>query len=295
MTTKLRTPNFSFTNFNLEFDYDEFYANNGVRYIAYGLETCPTTGRKHHQGFVSFSSARTISATAKRMGCSVFNMKGTIEQNEDYCSKESDLVKIGTLPKQGKRTDLEGIQKLIEDGVSERQLATDNFNLWCQYGNRFERYRALLQEKRTWKTKISWFWGPSGCGKSRLAFENDDFVAISFINSFFLLPNGLCPKKAVLDDLVPGSGLDLDTWLKLTDRYQYMMNIKGGSVNCCLEELIITSNYSPEEYFEAVPPASRSACLRRIDRTMNFNTLKSNFDNEVVLGNIDQDLDVDFV
>lgn len=295
MTTKLRTPNFSFTQFNLDFDYEEFFANNGVRYIAYGLETCPTTGRQHHQGFVSFTSARTVKATAKRMGCSVFNMKGTIEQNEDYCSKEGDLVSYGTLPKQGKRTDLLAIQKSIEEGATERQLATDNFKLWCQYGNRFERYRAILQERRTWKTKISWLWGPTGCGKSRLAFKDDEFVAISFINSFFLLPNGQCPTKAVLDDLVPGTGLDLDTWLKLTDRYQYMMNIKGGSVNCCLKELIITSNYSPEEYFATVPENSRDACLRRIDRTINFNSLKNNFDNEVVLGNIGQDLDVGFL
>jgi len=293
MTTKLRTPNFSFTQFNIDFDYKEFFANNGVRYIAYGLETCPTTGRQHHQGFVSFSSARTVSATAKRMGCSVFFMKGSIEQNEDYCSKESDLVCIGTLPKQGKRNDLEGIQKLIEDGVPERQLAQDNFKLWCQYGNRFERYRALLQERRNWTTKVSWLWGSSGCGKSRLAFKDDEFVAISFVNSFFLLPGNTCPEKAVLDDLVPGTGPDLDTWLKLTDRYQYMMNIKGGSVNCCLKELIITSNYSPQEYFALVPENSREACLRRIDRTIDFNSLKNNFDNEVVLGNIDQDLDVD--
>jgi len=42
------------------------------RYIIYGEEVCPDTGRQHLQGFIYVSHNTTISALSKRMKCSVF-------------------------------------------------------------------------------------------------------------------------------------------------------------------------------------------------------------------------------
>jgi len=74
-----------FTNFNLEFDYKNFYEKSSAEYIAYALETCPKTGREHHQGFVYFNGQRgSIKGVARDLGgCHVEMCKGNIDQNED--------------------------------------------------------------------------------------------------------------------------------------------------------------------------------------------------------------------
>jgi hypothetical protein len=56
MPSKVRC--FTFTNFNVGFDYETLNKNTQVGYIAYGEEVCPKTKRLHHQGWIYFHNQR---------------------------------------------------------------------------------------------------------------------------------------------------------------------------------------------------------------------------------------------
>lgn len=77
-----------------------------VRFIAYGPETCPKTQKKHWQTFLYLNNKVSTSAkNLKKFGgwvgetrCYVYAMNGSFQQNEAYCSKEGELVKLGDEP-----------------------------------------------------------------------------------------------------------------------------------------------------------------------------------------------------
>ena len=270
---KERSKSYCFTQFNLDFDYSKFYEDNGVSYLAYGNEVCPSTGRPHHQGFVVFKSHRELPAVAKKMSARVAIMNGDLDQNEDYCSKESELVTFGTKPqnKQGKRSDLNEIMNdILDNRLSETEVAIKYPVAWLQYGNRFNRLLQLTVQKRDYECNVIWCWGPSGTGKSRYAFDRG-YEEVKFTGTFWLLNlEGICPENVIFEDMVPGGDLPFSEWLKVTDRYSVMLNIKNGMVKCRFRNIIVTSNYSPEQYFQYVPEESRAACLRRINEIKEF-------------------------
>lgn len=183
MANKVRL--FCFTNFNLDFNYQNVIDSSSAEYIIIGKEICPKTGREHHQGFVYFSGARRwrwskdgvkFSPTvAKLLGnCNCRACDGNLDQNCDYCSKDENVTEFGVKPKQGYRTDLEAIKDALANGVTDvDQICMDNPVLYHQYGRTLNKIEdiALRRKYRTVMTKGIWYWGDTGVGKSHKAFE----------------------------------------------------------------------------------------------------------------------------
>ena len=107
---------------------------SGATYCCYQQEIAPETGRRHHQGYVYFANAvrlatvreRIHSATGVIPHCEI--AKGTAEQNKAYCSKPASGLpgtfrEHGTIPKQGKRSDLDSIAEAIMEGSSMAEIA----------------------------------------------------------------------------------------------------------------------------------------------------------------------------
>lgn len=95
------------------------------------LESCPTTGRVHIQGFCGWATNKRFnSLQASLPGVHWESMKGTLEQNKRYCSKSdtsiSDYKAWGTWPenKQGKRSDLDAAVATLRstDGSTRDKL-----------------------------------------------------------------------------------------------------------------------------------------------------------------------------
>jgi len=62
-----------------------------VRYIVMGREHCPTTGRLHFQGYISFNNAKSFKQTKSWFQLDRIRIeaaKGNDFQNQTYCSKE---------------------------------------------------------------------------------------------------------------------------------------------------------------------------------------------------------------
>lgn len=178
-----KTRCFTYTRYNLcsKEEYQTLiHTNTKVRFIAYGLETCPTTGRQHHQGWIVFktqitTSTRSLGNIGKMLGnAHVEPMFGTLKQNAAYCSKESELIKIGDEPKQGDRNDLKDVLKRIRDGeTTADEILLEDPGYYHMYGRTIERAEDVLMRKRfrTEMTQGIWLYGNTEAGKSHIAFE----------------------------------------------------------------------------------------------------------------------------
>lgn len=69
-----------------------------AKYGVIGKETCPTTGRKHLQYFVSFSNPKTLRAAIRCFlkGDHIEVAIATASINRTYCMKEGDATEFGT-------------------------------------------------------------------------------------------------------------------------------------------------------------------------------------------------------
>lgn len=238
-----KSRNWCFTQFNMNQDF-----TFPVNYMIVGKETCPTTGREHYQGFVHFASPRAIGGVKKLLpGANLRSADGTAEQNRAYCTKETTFLETGTLPKQGKRTDLDGLlQEVIENpSMTTRTIMETHLGTWARNYRAIELAKSLVEERRDWVTEVHYVWGPSGSGKTRIAMEAGA-VPVTLTNNFISNYNG---EDVVLFD-------DIDKWtffknrslfLTLLDRYECRVNVKGGDRNWKPRVIYLTSNYPPEE------------------------------------------------
>lgn len=84
-----------------------FEMSSSIRYLIYGREVAPGTGTKHLQGFISFSSLKSLSQVKKEIHqtCHWEIARGSVEDNYRYCSKDGDFVQLGYLvPRRDKFT-----------------------------------------------------------------------------------------------------------------------------------------------------------------------------------------------
>lgn len=172
-----------FTKYGDEIAFDEKL----MKYLCYGPETCPTSGRFHWQGYVYWKEGRNIGACATKYKCTFLACKGGVESNRRYCGLDTwvsrdgskkkepnpDFKEFGTVPKQGKRTDLIELRNEIQNGLKVEEICMDAPDLYHQYGRTLNKIEDLVMRKkfRTEMTTAEWLWGPTGVGKSHRAFE----------------------------------------------------------------------------------------------------------------------------
>lgn len=266
------------TNYDMTLDYAAVYSENDIKFLAYGEERCPSTGREHHQFFVLFQNPRSSIKNVATIfgGAHVEPCKGSITHNEKYCSKESQLITFGEKPKQGDRVDIAALMQMVRDGSSELEIAEAAPTLWCQYGKRLEAYRALKQPTRCWKPEIKVFWGPPGSGKTRAAVEwLGEYDDVTYTQGGFFI--GYHNHENVLLDDFDYKTMPRDMFLKVADRYQLTVNIKNGECNFNPRRIAITSNYDPSEWYNWGDP---TAITRRISEIIYLD----NSGTEVVSG-----------
>lgn len=67
--------------------------------LIFGRETCPTSGRKHFQRFISFKNRHMLSSIKKVAPNAHFVfVRGSVQENIDYFKKDNEFKKFGTCP-----------------------------------------------------------------------------------------------------------------------------------------------------------------------------------------------------
>lgn len=252
----MRTRLWCFTNFNLEFNYKSIFDNKKfhIRYIAYGEEVCPSTNRKHHQGWLYFDSDKeSIKQVSKMLGnANCRPCKGNIEQQENYCSKEGHYTEIGICPnKQGARTDLEEVKNNILNGLIKcDEIACEKPSLYHQYGRTLTKIEdiALRRKWRNWMTEGIWYYGETGCGKSEKAFENyNPLTHYKYTEEWW---DGYIGQETLIIDELRGDTIRFREILALADKHpHYVKRRCREPIPFLAKQIIITSALHPKDIF----------------------------------------------
>lgn len=179
---------FVITNWNQDTDYLKLLEGKQISFAAVGrAEHCPTTGKVHEHVFMRFHNPQSTSNKSKckigkmfgKIQCHVEEMRGNIQENEAYVSKDSngELSKYGEEPKQGFRGDLKETKDEIMKGklVCE-EIVLEDPHLYHLYGRTLEKIEAIQLRRRfrTEMTKGIYVYGVSGSGKSHYVFRDYD-------------------------------------------------------------------------------------------------------------------------
>jgi hypothetical protein len=183
----MKKPGFVLTDWNMNTKeyYTEMLDKENIRYIAWGEEVCPNTGRRHNQAFLYFHSGRSTSkSNLNKMGdwwgpkhCYIESIRGSFLSNETYCSKEKHYHEVGDKPNPGERSDIkENIQMILTGKMTPDDLLLCDPVSYNFYKNTYQRAHDIYMRKqfRTNHTSGLWIWGKSGRGKSHEAYENFD-------------------------------------------------------------------------------------------------------------------------
>lgn len=248
-----------------------------VRRIVVGRETAGT-GTRHLQGYIEFKRSVRMAKVKDVLGTRTAHLepaRGSSEQNEQYCTKEGDvLVNYGINgdTRQGERNDLSKVKELLDGGGTLRDVADLDFNTFLKYNRGLDLYAKIRREEpRDFRTQCVWLWGPTGSGKSRRALEESNALSggdVAWIADPTLqwMEPYAGHKGVVLDDFDGRAPIALV--LRLIDRYPMLVQLKGSFANWRPRIVWITSNFSPSELYGH--ERQYEALRRRIDEVIHL-------------------------
>lgn len=209
-------------------------------------------GTPHIQGYIHFKNERSFNAVRKLMkrwhidGC-----RGSLWDNIDYTSKEGKWEEFGERPKQGKRTDLDGIKEDIMKGKKVDEIILEKPMIYHQYGRTLNKIEDLVMRKNYRKemTKGIWYWGETGVGKSHMAFEG--FTP----ETHYVLPNdngwwdAYTQQDTVIINDFRGE-IPYNQLLNLVDKWPFTVKRRNREPMPFTSKLvIITSSLKPEDIY----------------------------------------------
>lgn len=258
--------------------------HQSVSYICYKREICPNTGTKHLQGLICYSNrirwnqARDIFTRSDKTNNSwLHTMQGTIQQSEEYVSKEtsadptnSNVVRLGTQPSgQGTRSDIAQLVQSIEAGARELDIFEEHPEFFIKHPTGVRRAIQIRQPKRNFKTKVYWFYGTSGSGKSQKAHEIGGLNAYYKNASMEFWEHYQNEEIVIIDDYRPGMCC-FSEFLRLLDRYPHMVNVKGNFAQFNSKVIIITTPKTPRETWSQQKEENLYQLERRITQIVQF-------------------------
>ena len=263
MTQRSRSWCFTINNYTPE-QYESFISTPSQYAIA-GCET-GESGTPHIQGYIYFHNAKSFSSLKKEYPTAHIELaKGTPDQASIYCKKGGVYKEFGSLPAQGKRSDLENIRSLIKEGKGMKDIV--NIATSYQSVKMAEQILKYNEPVRNFKPNVQWFYGATDTGKSRSAYEElgeDCYTCLSTGRWF----DGYDAHPHVLIDDMRKDFLKFHELLRLLDRYAMRIETKGGTRQFLAQRIIITSPFSPYELYDGREDIQQ--LIRRIDLIKEF-------------------------
>lgn len=235
-----------------------------VTYMIVGNEVA-STGTPHIQGFAQFKDKVKFTTIKKKMPTAHIEAKSpnsTAEQARDYCKKDDDYTEWGTFQTQGQRKDIEIATDMITNGEKMRTVAKELPVQYVKYHKGLHALKNILIEPRSEVPKVTVLYGKTGTGKSKSARELtvDPYVWGPEQMHWF---DGYEGQKDVIFEEFRGQ-LPLGSMLRLLDRYDCKVQVKGGIVEFVGTNIVITSPKHPQEWYEDLSNDKIDQLMRRI-------------------------------
>lgn len=257
------------TNFNVtgwpRERYSELVTKGQVRWIAHGVETCPKTKKCHHQIYMYFhnpqSSPKKVGMIFAREGEGPQHaepMKGTIEENEAYCSKEEDYHKDGIIPEQGKRSHtFADAVNMVKEGKKMSEILEETTSYQVTRGALLA--MEYLEPARRNRPQIAWVFGSPGIAvkkrketvrklirKTLTSLEIEEAYYCDRSNKWW---HGYDRHQVVHMKIMKGEKMAQKLWWSnLMDDHPWLVETKGGFRQFVAEYVIIDAEMCPEEF-----------------------------------------------
>lgn len=237
-----------------------------ILFCAWQLERCPKTNKLHLQGYLRTQNKVRMTALKKLHETAHWERrKGSHEQAKAYVTKSESRVEgpwvIGKEedePRPGSRSDLLEIKRKLDEGCLEEAIADDHFATWSRSYKAIREYKRLKSIPRTWATETIYLYGPTNVGKTSLCKEMFPREKKS--------KNWWMPKSNSLTSPVWFDGYEgqphvvinefrgeipVGLFLELLDNCATTVPVKGGFVNWCPRQVMISSNFHWKQYYPA--------------------------------------------
>lgn len=278
---KVRLRNFVFTINNWTADDVANCKTLPFRYIVIGFET-GASGTPHIQGYCELPNALTFSSLKKKLPRShIEKRKGTPAQAAEYCKKDESFWESGEISKQGKRTDIEQVIEMIDDGNNNRDIAVAEPVTYFKFHKHINAYRCATLLPRDTQPVVEVFYGPTGTGKSHTArerFKNLEYYVWSPAQLKWW--DGYTGQKYVIMEEFR-SQLPFSYMLSLLDKYEHKVEYKGGIIEFCGIHIIITSPKHPRDWFGNIFEHSDDSNMQLLRRISNIEFMNEKYDTKV--------------
>lgn len=241
---------------------EELHKKTEARYTVGQLEKGEETEHPHIQFFMNFEKTARITKITK-VNKRVHVERVKVNHGADkYCMKEDTRVEgpieFGEKPfDPASKTDWDDIKEKAKAGKLEEVPS------WV-YVSHYNKLKAIAKDHMKFEDcehlRGIWIYGKAGSGKSRWVREHCKPLYPKLCNKWWDGYQG--EPYVVMDDIMPEHKF-LSQQLKIwTDRYDCILETKGGAVHSQYQWFIITSQYSIDEVFE--DSRDREALHRRI-------------------------------
>lgn len=241
-----------------------FFKESKATYAVGQLEKGEKTEHPHIQFFLNFKNKARITQitkVSKRVHCE----KVLVNNGADkYCMKEETRVdgpiEFGEKPvKRNSKTDWEEIWQKAKEGKLEEIPASIRV---VHYSKLKTIAKDHMEFKDSDHLRGIWIYGEAGAGKSRWARQQSKSIYPKLCNKWWDGYQG--EEVVVMDDFMPEHKI-LCQQLKIWgDRYDCILETKGGAAHAEYKWFIVTSQYSIEEIWE--DDRDRAAILRRFQQ-----------------------------
>ena len=256
----------------------QLFCSQYCSYAVIGKEVGEQNGTPHLQAYLELKKQMRFNTVRKHLpACHLEDRRLSPKQCATYCKKEGNFWEMGTISNQGKRTDLERFSNHVASGVSDRELVENDFAPYImRYFRGMNYLRNVTVSARGSDTpkEVLWLYGPSGSGKTRWAYSTYPNLHLHGPESGKWWDT-YSQEETILLDEVDGT-MPYRYLLRLTDRYPFLGETKGGFVHITSDRIIITcSRHYKDVYFEE---SDHSELARRITRVYKFpDDLPENF------------------
>jgi hypothetical protein len=231
-----------------------------------------SSGTLHIQGYLEFMSPQRFSSTRDLFKglAHIEPRRGTRHQAIKYCTKnetredgpwhyytkedDKDLqvlmakAQYGCLSKSDRKA--KRFLDAVNNGANDAELQEEFPTFYLRYDQQIARIRLKITKPRNWEMNVIVLQGPKGVGKSKFAAEfSEDLSNIYFKreNKWWCGYSG--QQTVVLDDFY-GGWIGYSDFLKLLDRYPYLVEAKGKTYQFVSRTIIITTNGLPHKWYK---------------------------------------------